>query len=206
MTTNIRYLYIVILVISFKCINYCQCSTSAKTQENNSRLNNAEHNIGQARLISGIDTITPVSNLLDDAPKLVYKGAPPTKTEYQYFHSPVLVTTPKYDIKSSGYYQKPIINHSFLPPTPHAPIKHLVVPRPTATHIVRVTESAPVWRNDLMRMENQYLDTFRSIQTSVMGFIYRVQDFVSYVVGFFAEGGKFVAKICWISRITTSND
>lgn len=178
--TTIRRLYIVILVISFECISYCQCSTSAKAQANNSRPNNAQNSAGQARLISGIDTNAPVSNLLGDAQKTLYKEAPPTNTEYQYFHSPVLVTTPKYDLKSVAYYQK------------SPPSNHLLVPRPTATHIVRVTQSAPVWENDLMRMENQYLDTFRSIKTSVMGFIYRMQDFMSYVVGFFADAGKLV--------------
>lgn len=188
-----RYLYIVILVISFECINYCQCSTSAKTQENNTR-SDTQYYVGTARLIGGIESITPVSNAIGEPPKPVYKDPLTTKPNYQYFNNPLMITTPKYDTKSVAYYSKmEPENHRLYSQTPHVTNNNYMVPRPSPTpmHIVRVTQAEPVvWQNDLMKMDNQYFDTFRSIKTSVLGFITKMQHFDNYVVEFFAEEGE----------------
>lgn len=43
-------------------------------------------------------------------------------------------------------------------------------------------------------LENQYMASFRNIKSSVMNMIYKVQDFMSYVMSFFTMGKLFESK------------
>lgn len=60
-------------------------------------------------------------------------------------------------------------------------------------HLVKIT-SAPFWEPDLMKLENQYMATFRSMieasRASVMNVYYKMQDFVGYLMSFFTLGKR----------------
>lgn len=187
---TIRHLHVVIFVISYECINYSQCSTSAKTQQNQS-LSDAQH-VGGGRKLFGVESITPLTNLIAEPQSPGYNEPFSAKpVDYHYFNSPFMVTTPKYDVKPVTYYnhREPEVKHTFYPHTVgHAPSNSYLQLPPTPTHIVRVKQEEAIWNQDMMKLENQYLDTFRSIKTSVMGFFYKMQGFVNYVVGLFGDG------------------
>lgn len=186
------------LTISSELILKCQCLSSATTTHKSDEIN-TKNEKNQARFIgSGVETITSIENLLSGDPQNTIISDD-TSSDYSYFSSPVVMTTPEYESHPIGQYysdqQSDIINHTYFPPlkqpisyAPPKPFKY-IVPLAKPSHYVKMKEEQPFWEQDLVTLESQYMDTFRNIKSSVMGFFYKMQDFVSYVFKLFA--GKY---------------
>lgn len=71
---------------------------------------------------------------------------------------------------------------------PIAPISH----QPFHTgpsHIVKVTHR-PIWAPEMAKLESQYLETYRSIKSSVLSFYYKMHYFVNYFMSLFTFAGE----------------
>lgn len=193
----IQYVYVVCLISSLDLIAQCQCSQSANNQTSEKPNNNVQE---QARKLSDdIEPVTSYTNLLADP--IIADGI---TREFQYYNEPMEITTPNYDpppsIELPSNHQ-PVhqmdINQSFFPQieaAPYVPSDAFSAPLPIQNTLVKVTRE-PFWAPEVYKLENQYISTFRSIKTSVMGLYYRMQNFVSYVFSLFNTYGKQFFRI-----------
>lgn len=103
---------------------------------------------------------------------------------------PELEQTAHLDYVPNSDYVAPIppLQQQHLSSTPIQTIPNYN-PNPTLNNhqLVKVTRE-PFWATDVIKLEDQYISTFRSIKTSVMSVFYRMQDFISYLMGFFSLG------------------
>lgn len=146
-----------------------------------------------------IESITSYSNLLDVSTELLTNEhiTPPTAYGGNYHqHSPVHHIV-------ALHIPKPLTTPSF-----QMPYASTQIPSGNRVRLVQ-TNTAPVWSpttalssferqpmaslpsHELISLENQYMDSFRNIKSSVMNMIYKVQDFMSYVMSLFTMG-KFL--------------
>lgn len=192
----IQYVYVVCLISSLDLIAQCQCSQSANNQT--SEKPNSDVREQARKLSDDFEPVTSYTNLLNDP--IVAEGV---TREFQYYNEPIEITTPKYDpppsielpsnhkpvhqmdIKPSFYPQiepAPYVrSDTFIQPPPIQPIK------PIQNTLLKVTRE-PFWAPDVYKLENQYMSTFRSIKSSVMGLYYKMQNFFSYVINLFSTG------------------
>lgn len=142
-----------------------------------------------------------------------YYNEPTTTNAYEpsyvnHHHSPV------HHHLTAVHIAKPLNKTYFatpMRPASYAPTTNNYMPSGNPLRIMQIT-SAPPWfastsselssssssssSHELMHLpylENQYMASFRNIKSSVMNIIYKVQDFMSYVMGFFTTG-KFEFK------------
>lgn len=204
---SISYIHIVVfLTISSELIIKCQCLSSATTTQKSEEINTEKERIQARFLGNGVETITSLQNLLSGDPQNTLISDDISNNDYSYFSSPVVLTTPEYESNPIAHYysdqQSDIINHTYFPPllkqqTSYAPPKPFkyIVPLAKPPHYVKImNDDQPFWEQDLVKLENQYMDTFRNIKSSVMGFFYKMQDFVSFVFKMFT--GKCYMHIC----------
>lgn len=109
---------------------------------------------------------------------------------------------PIHVIPSSAHELSPI-----SPATSIAPI------HPGPGHIVRVTHSGPIWAPEMQKLETQYLETYRSIKSSVLSFYYKMQYVVNYFMSLFTLAGELnilliysLCRILGISRSITKEE
>lgn len=196
MMTKTPYVHVVCIIVFFELFTQCQCSTSAKSQtDDKTRISS---NIQSRKLPDDFESVTTATNLISDLvidENIVNEG-------FQYFNDPPKISTPKYETILEVTYDnhQPIhqldLNHSYLPQLEPMPQisndDYAVQPQIISSHhIVKVTRE-PVWAPEVVKLENQYISTFRSIRSSVMSFYYRMQNFVSYVMSFFSVGKSFI--------------
>lgn len=221
----IPYIYLVCLISSLDLIAQCQCSQSANDSQTSEKPNSAVQEQSRKLSDTDVDSITTYTNLLSDANAAGIIGDHITK-EFQYYNEPIEITTPKYDPSLPSSIDVPSnhqpaqqidVNQSYFPQletVPYIPnvpsipsipsIAHdpFIAPPPIGpigqNHLVKVTRE-PFWAPEVYKLENQYIDTFRSIKTSVMGLYYRMQNFVSYIVSLFTLG-KLQAKTAFVLR------
>lgn len=205
---QIPYIYLVCLISSLNLIAQCQCSQSANSQTSE-KPNIVVHE--QSRKLSDdVETITTYTNLISESNAGIIDDH--ITKEFQYYNEPIEITTPRYDppppISVPNNHQPAHqidINQSYFPqlePVPYIPTvsnlpnipsnTYIAAPpiAPGQNHLVKVTHE-PFWAPEVYKLENQYIDTFRSIKSSVMGLYYRMQNFVSYIMGLFTIG-KFI--------------
>lgn len=197
----LQYIYVVCLISSLDLITQCQCSQSANSQIASEK---PSYDVQESRKLSeNIESITTYTNLLGD-PKPIIVGDEITK-DYQYYHEPIEITTPMYDQSPNNHQEVPNnhqpvhlmeldLNQSYFPkvePIPYISTDTFIKPPPIQNTYVKVTRE-PFWAPEVYKLENQYIATFRNIKTSVMGFYYRMQDFVSYVMNLFTLGKFFI--------------
>lgn len=206
----IQYIYVVCLISSLDVITQCQCSQSANTQISDSANGDAQ----QRKVPDGIESITTFTNLIGEPSPVINYGDQFTK-EFQYYEDPSVHTTLKYEPPSIEIpnNHKPVheldLNESYFPlePLPYIPGHNFIPPPPPPPkHYLKVKE--PFWMPEVVQLENQYIDTFRSIKSSVMNFYYRMQNFVNYFVNMFSFGEfsqfsqlytmHFMYIVCWI--------
>ncbi|XP_031624086.1 uncharacterized protein LOC116341268 [Contarinia nasturtii] len=204
MMTKILIQY-VWLISSLDLIAQCQCSQSANSQTNVQEQSR--------KLTDDIESITSYTNLISDTNPVII-GDHITK-EFQYYDDSIAITTSKYEAtpsQSSSSSQsinvpnnhqsihQMDLNQPFYPqlePVPYIPTVPNIPNIPSDTyisaappipssknHLVKVTRE-PFWAPEVYKLENQYIATFRSIKSSVMGFYYRMQHFVSYIMNLF---------------------
>lgn len=198
---KIRYIYVVCLISSLDLIEKCQCAQSANSQTSEKPNDTVRE---QSRKLSeDIESITSYTNLISDSDHPVIIGDHITK-EFQYYNEPIEITTAKFqpspsiDVPSN---HRPVhqVNLPFYPQVdsvpyvPNIPNDAYVANPPvssTENHLVKIIRE-PFWAPEVYKLENQYISTFRSIKTSVMGLYYKMQNFVSYVMSLFSLGKLF---------------
>lgn len=209
----IPYIYLVCLISSLDLIAQCQCtdsSQSANSHQTTSEKPNYDVQEQSRKLSDDLESITSYTNLISD-PNSGIIGDHLTK-EFQYYNEPIEITTPRYDpppsieVPSNHQPSHPIdINQSYFPQLepipynpnvqniPNIPTDTYIAPPPIASgqnHLVKVIRE-PFWAPEVYKLENQYIDTFRSIKSSVMGMYYRMQNFVNYIMSYIFTIGKF---------------
>lgn len=194
----IQYVYVVCLISSLDLIAQCQCFQSANNQTSEKPNYDVEK---QARkLPDDVEPITTYTNLLGDPNQIIGDGM---TNAFQYYNDQIEITTPKYDSPPSIELlsnHQPIhqldVNQSYFPqiePVPYIPSETFINPPPPIpnTYLKKVTRE-PVWAHHLApevyKLENQYISTFRSIKSSVMGLYYKMQNFLGYVMSLFTIG------------------
>ena len=86
---------------------------------------------------------------------------------------------PVHGIQSTGHDVLPV-----SPVTSIAPIH--------PGQIVKVLEThRPIWVPEMQKLESQYLETYRTIKSSVLTFYYKMQYIVNYFMSLFTFAGKF---------------
>lgn len=193
------YVYVVYIIALFELFTQCQCSTSANSQTDDKTI--ISSNIQSRMLPDDFESVTTATNLISEPNDLVNDDQIENEG-FQFFNDALKISTPKYETISEVTYDnhQPIhsldLNHPYLPqlePTPQISnddyaVQPQIIP---SHHIVKVTRE-PIWAPEVVKLENQYISTFRSIRSSVMSFYYRMQNFVSYVMSFFSVGKFFV--------------
>lgn len=197
--TKTPLVHVVCIIALFELFTQCQCSTSANSQtDNKTRISS---NIQSRMLPDDFESVETATHLISEPNDLVINDQI-VNEGFQYFNDPHKISTPKYEAIPDVAYDthQPInqfnLNHSYLPQSEATPqisnddyaVQPQIIPN---QHIVKVTRE-PIWAPELVKLENQYISTFRSIRSSVMSFYYRMQNFVSYVMSFFAVGKSFV--------------
>lgn len=204
----IQYIYVVCLISSLDLIEKCQCAQSANSQTSENPNDTVQE---QSRKLSeNIESITSYTNLISDSDHPVIIDDHITK-EFQYYNEPIEITTPKFqpspsiDVPSN---HRPVhqVNLPFYPQVdsvpyvsnianvPNIPNDAYVANPPvssTENHLVKIIRE-PFWAPEVYKLENQYISTFRSIKTSVMGLYYKMQNFVSYVMSLFSLGKLYL--------------
>lgn len=205
MMMKIAYVHVVCIIAVFELFTQCQCSLSANSQTDDKTTSST---IIQSRMLpENIESVSIATKLIskpndlviDDNRKVVYE-------DFQYLNDPLKISTPKYvtipsDITTYETHQtnqQLDLNHSYLSQlerTPHiSNDNYAVQPQNIPSHhIVKVT-TEPIWPPELVKLENQYIVTFRSIRSSVMSFYHRMQIFFNYVMGLFADGKSFCCR------------
>lgn len=205
-----QYVYVVWVIISLDLIAQCQCSQSATTPTSD-KINHYNVQEQSRKLTDDVESITSYSNLISDTNPVII-GDHITK-EFQYYNEPIEITTSKYEATPSQLSSSSInvpnnhqpihqMDQPFFPqlePVPYIPTVPNIPNIPSETyiaappipssqnHLVKVTRE-PFWAPEVYKLENQYIATFRSIKSSVMGFYYRMQNFVSYIMNLFTLG------------------
>lgn len=194
------YVLVVYIIALFELFTQCQCSISANSQtDDKTRISS---NIQSRMLPDDFESVTAATNLISEPNDLVNDDQIANEG-FQFFNDPLKISTPKYETIPEITYDnhEPInqldLNHSYyhsqLEPTPQISnddyaVQPQIIP---SHHIVKVTRE-PIWAPEVVKLENQYITTFRSIRSSVMSFYYRMQNFVSYVMSFFSVGKSLV--------------
>lgn len=214
-TVMIPYIYLVCLISSLDLFAQCQCSQSANDSQTSEKSNSDVQEQSRKLTDTDVDSITTYTNLLSDANAAGIIGDHITK-EFQYYNEPIEITTSKYDPSLQSSIDVPNnhqpayqddVNQSYFPQLETVPYianvpsipsiqsDPYIAPPPIGpigqNHLVKVTRE-PFWAPEVYQLENQYIDTFRSIKSSVMGMYYRMQNFVSYIMSLFTLG-KFQA-------------
>lgn len=195
MVTKILYFYVVCSITIFELFTQCQCSSSANILINEKITAHEQ----SRKLPDDVETYTTFTNLISEPNGLVNDDQI-QNNDFQYYNEPIEITTPKYETIQTITYSnhQPIhqldINHTFYPQleqTAYVPSENYAdVPPPLpppSHHLLKVTRE-PFWAPDVIKLENQYLATFRSIKSSMMSFYYRMQNFVNYFMSFFSLG------------------
>lgn len=190
MFTNLKYIHFVCLIGGLRLISQC-LSTSALPMSHSAN----DSNINTARKLSNdIELITSDSNRISELNDLLINEQQITNKDFhQYYSEPI---TPIYEPTYSNH--RPNINHTHTyyssPPlmtTPYV-VNKFMPHENRQQHLMKIMKSqSSQWSQGLINSpyaENQYLVGFRNIKTSVMNFIYRVQDIMSYVMSFFTLG------------------
>lgn len=82
----------------------------------------------------------------------------------------------------------PVTTHEMLPIIPATSISH----KPLHTgpgHILKITHR-PIWAPEVAKLESQYLETYRSIKSSVLNFYNKMHYFVNYFMSLFTFAGE----------------
>lgn len=210
---NISLVYLIAIL---ELLTHCQCIESATNQTNINK-SNATQIVQSRRLIDDNGSISSYSNGISDTNLSIGEQLLTDNFPY-YTNEPIEITTPAVEIIKVPMHE--YSNHQpvhqmdlaelsqqsiqFLPSQQHhqqheldtySPGSHLQSLSPTH-QLVKVTRE-PFWASDVITLENQYLDTFRGIKSSVMNFYYKMQDFVSYIMSFFSLGKQF-SKIIYL--------
>ncbi|XP_055299241.1 uncharacterized protein LOC129566895 [Sitodiplosis mosellana] len=205
-TVMIPYIYLVCLISSLDLIAQCQCSQSANHSQTSENPNYDVQE--QSRKLSNddVESVTTYTNLLSDTHPAAIIGDHIMK-EFQYYNEPIEITTPRYDpppsidvpsnhqpahqidLHQSYFPQLETVPYiANVPSIPSIQSDAYIAPPPIApagqNHLVKVTRE-PFWAPEVYKLENQYIETFRSIKTSVMGMYYRMQNFISYIMSLF---------------------
>lgn len=79
-------------------------------------------------------------------------------------------------------------NNNYIAQAPGNAIARVPTP---GHHVVKIT-TGPFWEPDLLKLENQYMASFRSMieasRATVTNMYYKIQTFVNYVMSFFTFG------------------
>lgn len=192
MMTKTLYVQVVCIIAIFEFFTQCLCSTSANSQnDDKTRISSI---IPSKMLLDDFESVTTAKNLISEPNDLVIDDQI-VKIGFQYFNDPLKISTPKYETIPEITYDnhQPIhqldLNYSHLPQISNDDyaVQPQIIP---SHHIVQVTRE-PIWAPEVIKLENQYISTFRSIRSSVMNFYYKMQNFVSYVMSFFSVGKSF---------------
>lgn len=169
-----------------------------------------------------IESITSDSNALN-APSELLTDEQITKHDFQYYNEPTTTNAyePSYinhhhspvhhHVAAVHLHIAHPMNKTYfatpMRPASYEPTASNYVPSGSPLRIMQIT-STPPWSSstsselssssshELMHLpylENQYMASFRNIKSSVMNIIYKVQDFMSYMLNFFSMG-KFEIK------------
>lgn len=199
MMTKTPLVHVVCIIALFELFTQCQCSTSANSQtDDKSRISS---NIQSRMLPDDLESVKTATHSISEPNDLVVIDDRIVNEEFPYFNDPHKISTPPHQAIPEQYdNHQPIyqlnVNDSYLPQleaTPHiSNDDYAVQPQmQSGQHIVKVTKE-PIWAPEMINLEKQYISTFRSIRSTVMSFYYRMQNFVSYVMSFFATGKSFV--------------
>lgn len=198
----IPYIYILFILSSLDLIKECQCSQSANIATT-SEAPNSNVQQEQSRKLHDVESITTFGNLISESIPMMINS----QKEFQYYDDALdsVMPTPRYDAVPASIdlpsNHRPIhqldLDHQYSPEVetvsfvssdsyiPNIPDEYIVAPHnPT---LYRVTRE-PIWAPEVLKLENQYIATFRSIKTSVMSIYTKMQDFLSYVMSFFSLG------------------
>lgn len=165
-------------------------------------------NVGPSELLTD-EQITNHDFRYFNEPTTTNGYQPASFTNHRQHHTPVRVV--------AVHMAKPMNKTHFSAPlltTPYSASTNNYVPSGNRLRIVHITNSPP-WTSSpssalsslspqpqasshelthLPYLENQYIASFRNIKSSVMNIIYKVQDFMSYVMSLFTMG-KFFQRI-----------
>lgn len=85
----------------------------------------------------------------------------------------------------------PSIAHEMVP-IPSVPTISQVEPVHSGPghHVMKVTHSRPVWAPEVQKLENQYLETYRTIKSSVLNFYNKMQYILNYFMSLFTFAGE----------------
>lgn len=198
----IPFIYILFILSSLDLIKECQCSQSANIATT-SEAPNSNVQQEQSRKLHDVESITTFDNLISESIPMMFNS----QKEFQYYDDSLdsVMPTPRYDAVPPSIdlpnNHRPIhqldLDHPYSPEVetvsfvssdsyvPNIPNEYVVAPyNPT---LVKVTRE-PIWAPDVLKLENQYIATFRSIKTSVMSIYTKMQDFFSYFMSFFSLG------------------
>lgn len=209
MFTKIKYFYLLTLITCLKLVAFCVCSN----------VHNSEF-ITESRKLSDTDNIDIEQPLINsenliNPPNSYVINEPLTNDDYQFYNPPESVPETETDVYDAHYVNAPIKNQTYY--TQLSPVYKNNNPIVTNKHpmILRITTKQPL-HNDLFSafppfLEKYYAESYRNIKSSVMNFMYKLQDFVSYLMHFFNNGEfnvvfflnriSFICVAFWFSKI-----
>lgn len=201
MFRNIKYCYLLTLFTCVKLVAYCECSDL-----HNSAVKSASRKLNDADIVDDVESSSLHSDNLINQPNSFILNEPLNNEDYQYYN-PMPPQPPQLDTAIQSPYEPNYIdapiqqNHSYY--TQLSPLyksnsisnsnhnhNNAVITNDKPT-ILRITTTKPAMA-DLISwppfLENYYVESFRSIKSSVMHFVYKLQDFIGYLAHFFDTG------------------
>lgn len=84
----------------------------------------------------------------------------------------------------------PSTAHDVSPISPATSISQLAPIHSGPSHIVKITSNRPIWAPEMQKLESQYLETYRTVKSSVLSFYYKMQYVVNYFMSLFTFAGE----------------